>query len=49
MVAVIPIPPFPALSNDLHGVEHKDADFSVNYVHSKILGCNKINKHQLQQ
>jgi acid stress-induced BolA-like protein IbaG/YrbA len=49
MVAVIPISPFPALSNDLYGVEHEDAHFAVNYVHSKIPGCDKIKKHQLRQ
>jgi hypothetical protein len=46
MVAVIPTPPSPALSNDLHGVEHEDAHFSVD---RKIPGCNKIKKHQLRQ
>jgi hypothetical protein len=48
-VAFISIPPYSASSNDYHGVEHEDAHFSVNYVHSKIPGCKMIKKYQLRQ
>lgn len=44
MASFILIPPCLAFPDNLHGVEHEDEHFLMNFIHRKVPGCNSIKR-----